>query len=68
MANALRVDPKQPLSAAGMMAQLGPEYRDLLPLVQMRVPDQYKVVMAHRRHDGIARSSSSRLFRGRVQS
>jgi hypothetical protein len=40
--------PKQPPAATAMMSQLGPEYQSLMPVVQERVPAEFRVIMAHR--------------------
>jgi hypothetical protein len=39
--------PKDPPSAEALAARLGPEYRDLLPLVRRNVPERYAMVIAH---------------------
>jgi hypothetical protein len=40
--------PKQPPAREKMLADLGPENSPLLPLVQERIPKDYRVIMAHR--------------------
>jgi hypothetical protein len=40
--------PRQPDPPAKMMADLGPEYAALLPLVSSLVPNGYRMIMAHR--------------------
>jgi hypothetical protein len=39
--------PKAPPAFAEMARELGPQYAGLIPLVQARVPDEYRVIMAH---------------------
>jgi anti-sigma factor (TIGR02949 family) len=39
---------KQPLAAAQMAADLGPGFADLLPLVQAKLPGDFRVIQAHR--------------------
>ena len=40
--------PKQPPSTATMVEGLGPEFSGLLPVVQAKTPQEYRVIMAHR--------------------
>ncbi len=40
--------PEHPPSAPELIAGLGPEYGGLLPIVEAKVPGEYKVMMAHR--------------------
>ncbi len=40
--------PKNPPSVAQMAEKLGPEYKDLLPVVSEKMPSDYRVVLGHR--------------------
>jgi hypothetical protein len=40
--------PKDPPAFAEMAGDLGPQYAGLVPLVKARVPDEYRVILAHR--------------------
>jgi Putative zinc-finger len=40
--------PKDPPALAEMARDLGPQYAGLVPLVKARVPDEFRVIMAHR--------------------
>jgi hypothetical protein len=40
--------PKEPPAREKMLADLGPENSPLLPVVQARIPKDYRVIMAHR--------------------
>jgi hypothetical protein len=39
--------PKNPPSVEEMAEKLGPAYQDLAPLVQSRVPSEYRIILAH---------------------
>jgi len=39
--------PKDPPSVDEMAQKLGPAYQDLVPLVKARVPDEYRIILAH---------------------
>jgi hypothetical protein len=39
--------PKNPPSVEEMAEKLGPAYQDLAPLVKARVPEEYRVILAH---------------------
>jgi Putative zinc-finger len=39
--------PKNPPSVDEMAQKLGPSYQDLVPLVKARVPEEYRIIMAH---------------------
>jgi hypothetical protein len=40
--------PKDPPAFAQMAQEMGPQYAALVPLVKDRLPDQYRIVLAHR--------------------
>lgn len=40
--------PKQPPSYDELLQKMGPEYSPLVPLVAARVPEDYRIIMAHR--------------------
>jgi hypothetical protein len=40
--------PKDPPAFAEMAGDLGPQYAGLVPLVKARVPDEYRIILAHR--------------------
>jgi anti-sigma factor RsiW len=40
--------PKDPPAFAEMARDLGPQYAGLVPLVEARVPDEFRVILAHR--------------------
>jgi anti-sigma factor RsiW len=42
--------PQAPPAFAEMARELGPQYAGLVPLVKARVPDEYRVILAHRCH------------------
>jgi len=42
--------PKNPPAFAEMAHALGPQYAGLVPLVKTKVPDEYRVILAHRCH------------------
>ena len=39
--------PKDPPSVEEMAQKLGPAYQDLVPLVKARVPEEYRIILAH---------------------
>ena len=39
--------PKDPPSVDEMAQKLGPAYQDLVPLVKARVPEEYRIILAH---------------------
>jgi anti-sigma factor RsiW len=39
--------PKNPPSAGEMAQKLGPAYQELAPLVKSRVPEEYRIILAH---------------------
>ena len=39
--------PKNPPSVVEMAEKLGPAYQDLAPLVKARVPEEYRIILAH---------------------
>jgi hypothetical protein len=39
--------PKNPPSVEEMAEKLGPAYQDLVPLVKSRVPEEYRIILAH---------------------
>ena len=39
--------PKNPPSVDEMAQKLGPAYQDLVPLVKTRVPEEYRIILAH---------------------
>ena len=39
--------PKDPPSVEEMAQRLGPAYQDLVPLVKARVPEEYRIILAH---------------------
>jgi hypothetical protein len=39
--------PKDPPSVGEMAQKLGPAYQDLVPMVKARVPEEYRIILAH---------------------